>query len=425
LAQRSDLLSLVGNLPPLHRRAQFRQAGTCKICDSPAIHFDRVDFNKYCNTENYYEFGLSGILIDYLRCLHCGYIFTRDLDDWPAASFAELIYNQDYIKVDGEYVKTRPAQYAQDFARRLLGCEHARILDYGSGAGVFVAGMRQHGFSDITAYDPFSNPQPPSGKFDIITCFEVIEHSTDPAGTLNAMKKLLREDGCIIFSQTLQPPDILAIRGSWWYLAPRNGHVSTYNPEALAELGRRQGLVFHNGANVYAFAQEFPSSYALKARACAGPAFATLRLAAPREAASSAISFPSASDILWHPTENDSVWSYRWTGAASLAWQGRWGTADCLQIRIPVLQEAEPGFGLRCEVEFAGQRQPARQDRGELVAEFDVRGRTAGQIILHTPEPILPEWDRPSLAQGPRGLAILVSQLPEAAALAPEQFADA
>jgi len=408
----SDLRARIGGLPPLNPKAQFRPAGACKICQSPAIHFDRVDFNKYCNTENYYEFGLSGVLIDYLRCLACGYIFTRDFDDWPNDAFASLIYNQDYIKVDGEYVKIRPEQYAVDFARRFKGCENARILDYGSGAGVFVDGMRRLGFRDIQPYDPFSSPVPPEGTFDIITCFEVIEHSTDPVGTLADMKNLLREDGCIVFSQTLQPPDILAVRGSWWYLAPRNGHVSTYNAEALAALGRQQDLVFHNGENIFAFTHPWPSSHATVAQRCAGPSFAALRLTAPREVLTSVIAFPEPENVLWHPAEEDGVWHYRWTGSSTLAWQASWSAVECLQVRLPLNQEVEPGFGLRCELELAGQRRALRLDRGELVADFDVRGVTSGQIVLHTPEPALPRVERPSLARGPRGLAIQLTQLP-------------
>ena len=39
------------------------------------------------------------------------------------------------------------------------------------------------GFRDVTAYDPFSSPQRPEARFDIMTCFEVMEHSPDPRAT--------------------------------------------------------------------------------------------------------------------------------------------------------------------------------------------------------------------------------------------------
>jgi SAM-dependent methyltransferase len=408
----ASLPTLIAKLPTLDKHAPFRTTRPCKICRGEAIPFDRVDFNKYCAPENYYEFGISGISIDYHRCLFCGFIFTEDFDAWSQGDFAELIYNTDYVKVDGEYVSDRPELVARDFTRRLQGCENARILDYGSGAGVFVERMRRFGFRNIEAYDPFSSPERPSGTFDIITCFEVIEHSPDPVGTLGDMRRCLRDDGCIIFSQTVQPPDILSVRGSWWYLAPRNGHVSTYSEEALVELGRRHALVLHRGANVYAFAPRHPSSFAARALGNVGPPFTTLRLLAPQAMADTAIMFPSREQTYWHPAEDDGIWRYRWTGARSLLWNGRWGPVASLQVRIPVVQEVTPDFAARCELEVGGDRKPAVRDRGELVADFDVQGRTSGPIALHTPDPILPSQNKPDRPDGPHGLAVLLTPTP-------------
>jgi SAM-dependent methyltransferase len=408
----ASLPALISKLPALDKYAPFRSTRTCKICRGMAIQFDRVDFNKYCDTENYYEFGVSGISIWYFRCLFCGFVFTEDFDDWSHDEFANLIYNADYIKVDPEYVSDRPEWVARDFAARLQGCEHARILDYGSGAGVFVERMRAFGFRHIEACDPFSSPQRPSGTFDIVTCFEVIEHSPDPVATLGDMRSYLRDDGCIIFSQTVQPADILSVRGSWWYLAPRNGHVSTYSEEALDELGRHHAFVLHRSSNVYAFAPRWPSSFAALALSRVGPSFTTLRLMAPRLLADRPVAFPSRDEIYWHPVETDGIWRYRWTGARTVVWDGNWGNVDTLQIRIPMVQEVEPGFADRCELEVGGERKPARRDRGELTADFDVRRSRSGPIALHMPDPPASRQSRSDRPQGPLGLAILLTQAP-------------
>jgi SAM-dependent methyltransferase len=340
------LSARIAELPPLDRSTAFGFRDACKICGGNAAWLDRVDFNKYCSVENFSDYGIAGIDINYFRCLDCGYIFTRDFDDWSVEEFAKYVYNDDYIEVDWEYVRIWPEQYAHDFAARFAGCEEVRMLDYGSGAGVFVERMREAGFRDIAAYDPFSSPQRPDGVFDIITCFEVIEHSADPVATLGDMKSLLRQDGCIIFSQTVQPPDILSIRGNWWYLAPRNGHVSTFSEEALAALARRQQMLIHRGTSIYGFAPAWPSSFAARALVCTGPSFATLRLAAPEQAPTAGIAFPSIDHVIWHPVEDDGVWRFRWTGAPLLQWEAQWGTIGCLELRVPVLQEIEPGFAL-------------------------------------------------------------------------------
>jgi SAM-dependent methyltransferase len=352
---------------------------------------------------------MAGIPIDYFCCLFCGFVFTTDFDTWTREEFASLVYNADYIKVDGEYTRVRPERTARDAAQWLTGCEQARILDYGSGSGVFVDRMRALGFPYVEGYDPYSSPTRPTGQFDIVTCFEVFEHSPDPVATLGEMKSFLYDDGCILFSQTVHPPDIHAVRGSWWYLAPRNGHISTYSEEALGELARRHGMTLHRGSNLYAFAPPWPSSFAYMAARLVGPAFTTLRLLAPAVPSSQAITFPSPDDILWHPVEDDGIWRFRWTGARTTWWEARWGAVDAVQVRVPVLRGVEPGFAEHCALELLGTRKPARLDRGELVADFSVAGVPNGAIALHMPSPADPGGDRVS---GSHGLAILVTQSP-------------
>ena len=402
------LAAQIASLPALDKYTPFRAARTCKICGQAAIPFDHVDFNKFCAVENYYEFGISGVSIGYLRCLFCGFIFTEDFDAWSRDDFARLVYNADYIKVDGDYVNDRPTRVAEYFAAKLRGCEDARLLDYGSGAGVFVERMRGFGFRNIEAYDPFSSPRRPVGTFDIVTCFEVIEHATDPIGVVGDMLRYLRKDGCVLFSQTVQPPDILLVRGNWWYLAPRNGHVSTFSEEALTALAACHGCVLHRGSTVYGLAPQWPSSFAGLALSKIGPSFAILRLFAPTACGDASIAFPSPTDVLWHPAENDGTWSYRWTGTGSVPWDARWGEIESVQIRIPIVREVNPGSAAGCELEVGAERKPVRLDRGEMVAEFDVAGRTGGQVVLH-----LAPMDKGKPGRPPFGVAVLLTQAPQ------------
>jgi 2-polyprenyl-3-methyl-5-hydroxy-6-metoxy-1,4-benzoquinol methylase len=65
--------------------------------------------------------------------------------------------------------------------------------------------MAQLGFPHVASYDPFSMPVRPIGKFDVITCSEVIEHSPFPLRTLADMRSMLADEGCIVLSETLQP----------------------------------------------------------------------------------------------------------------------------------------------------------------------------------------------------------------------------
>src|SRR5205085_11099033 len=113
---------------------------------------------------------------------------------------------------------------------------------------------RAGGFASVEGYDPFTSPQRPAGRFDIITCFETIEHSSSPRETIADLQSFMRPDGCIIVGTSLQPPNIDELRANWWYIAPRNGHVSIYSPAALERLASDAGLQFFAADGLMAFA---------------------------------------------------------------------------------------------------------------------------------------------------------------------------
>jgi len=94
-----------------------------------------------------------------------------------------------------------------------------------------------------TTYDPFSTfSAPPQGPFDLVTCFEVLEHSPFPDRTVSDMNRLLAGEGIILFSTLTQPANLDELGLSWWYAGPRNGHVSLYSQRALAMLFEKNGL---------------------------------------------------------------------------------------------------------------------------------------------------------------------------------------
>jgi hypothetical protein len=221
------------------------------------------------------------------------------------------------------------------------------------------------------------------------------------------MRQYLKDDGCIIISQTVQPNNIMSVRGNWWYLAPRNGHVSTYTEESLEILGASASLNFYRGSHLYGFATEAPSSYALAALQCVRPSFTTVRLLAPPQLQSRDIASLTEA-VLWFKRETDGVWLFRWTGSPEIEWQAEWGAASRLQVRVPFCREACPGFAARCELSLGAVRKPVILSGNEMVAEFDVDGRTSGRITLYTPEVVLPEESEEVSRIGGVGLAILL-----------------
>jgi 2-polyprenyl-6-hydroxyphenyl methylase/3-demethylubiquinone-9 3-methyltransferase len=120
--------------------------------------------------------------------------------------------------------------------------EEIALLDYGGGSGLLAQLLREAGFSAET-YDPFSEfNQLPERKFDLMTCFEVMEHVPEPRETLRTMAGLMEEGGAILFSTLVQPKEFEQTGLGWWYASPRNGHVSLYTRGTLARLFQPFGL---------------------------------------------------------------------------------------------------------------------------------------------------------------------------------------
>src|SRR5580692_5710694 len=219
------------------------QLRECKICSRPSPLFGVVDFHKSCIEAQGRCLNISGKPVYYRRCTGCGFLFTEQFDDWSVEAFLKYIYNQDYKIVDPDYMEVRPANNAKVIERAFAGSRGTiSILDYGGGNGLLAARLKENGFRAAT-YDPFSVfSARPEGAFNLITCFEVMEHSPFPDRTVAEMAGLLAEEGAIFFSTLTQPANFGEMGLQWWYVAPRNGHVSLYSPRSLQILFEKQRL---------------------------------------------------------------------------------------------------------------------------------------------------------------------------------------
>jgi SAM-dependent methyltransferase len=215
----------------------------CKICQGPSPLFGAVDFHKSCIEAQGQLLPLSGQPIYYRRCQQCAFTFTDAFDDWTPLDFQRNIYNHDYITVDPEFVEIRPTVNARVVAATFQASRTSmKILDYGGGTGLFAQRLRDQEFS-ATTYDPFSSfNEMPQETFDLITCFEVLEHLPSPKETVATMVALLKERGAIFFSTMVQPASFEKTGLSWWYAGPRNGHISLYSSQSLAHLFALHGM---------------------------------------------------------------------------------------------------------------------------------------------------------------------------------------
>jgi SAM-dependent methyltransferase len=216
----------------------------CKICDVATGLYGVVDFHKSCEELRGFHLPVSGVPIYYRRCSACGFLFTDAFDDWSLSQFRTHIYNEGYQAVDPDYQIARPSSNAAFVVK--LWTEHKagmRVLDFGGGNDVFCATLRANGFPVAVTYDPMV-PQyasRPEGKFDLVTCFETLEHVPDPVASIARIVECMADPGAVFYSTLTQPADFDKHGLSWWYVGPRNGHISIFTKQALAIAWSRHG----------------------------------------------------------------------------------------------------------------------------------------------------------------------------------------
>jgi 2-polyprenyl-6-hydroxyphenyl methylase/3-demethylubiquinone-9 3-methyltransferase len=383
----------LAELPRLDRKHAQASSIPCKVCGSPAPFFDVVDFNKCVAA---YAFGPSGETVSYHRCDACGFLFTAYFDDWLPSDFARFIYNSDYAALDPDYASRRPIGTAELMAKILRDFKGARILDYGAGGGIFAERMAQLGFSDVASYDPFSMPTRPVGRFDIITCIEVIEHIPSPCRAIADMLSFLSAEGCILLGESLQPADIGSIRGNWWYVAPRNGHISTFADRTLAALARQSGLIFHRGAGFPHALRPLEAGPFAKLAGDLGPGLECYRLGAPG-------TWPATG---FHGVEGIPGDQFQWTREKTLTWRITVppGPLRLVQIMVPFMHQSRSGFDAQCRIEIAGEPAQTSIRESSLFAEAASVAPGDIDVIVHTPELTTSQDDTRQL-----GLAVKVT----------------
>ncbi|MCU0435163.1 MAG: class I SAM-dependent methyltransferase [Bacteroidia bacterium] len=108
------------------------------------------------------------------------------------------------------------------FVNRTLNDKNLRVLDYGCGSGYGTRILKEK-FTQVVSHDVYPDGYAPEGieveqditklaegSFDVITCFEVIEHMDEAAQheLMNTMRRLLKPDGTLFIStvRKMDPP---------------------------------------------------------------------------------------------------------------------------------------------------------------------------------------------------------------------------
>ncbi len=207
----------------------------CKVCGGKTEVHGHVDAGRSCEVRNGTYLPLTGMPVPYFRCQKCGFLFTDHCDDWSTEDFRRWIYNADYHKADPGWVDGMRAELSAELTRDVMVQLGATsTLDYGCHEGVLTRALRAKGW-DADGYEPLGCKPLPCRRFDLVTAFEVIEHTPDPRKTMGEMISVTRPGGHVLLT-TCTIDDLKPQETDFWYIAPRNGHISIFTSTSLANL---------------------------------------------------------------------------------------------------------------------------------------------------------------------------------------------
>ena len=218
----------------------------CKVCGGVTIASEKVDFNKSCDEAKGNFLPHAGLPIAYLQCNVCKLLFTTAFDAWSPDDFKKNIYNEAYVTVDPDYVHTRPAYFAKLLLEVCRPHTQLKVLDYGGGNGTLATLLNKAGV-DAASWDPMvaTSFKPAEASYDLVTAFEVMEHTPAPKATATQAVSYLKADGVLLFS-THVFDDVPQPKTAFWYVAPRNGHITLHTRRSLALLFKPLGYKLHH-----------------------------------------------------------------------------------------------------------------------------------------------------------------------------------
>lgn len=220
----------------------------CPVCSSP-------QYTPSYSIRNY----------RYYSCNVCGMLFLshqKDFSDTPDKQydgdyFKDTIKDNmsgymDYagqsrpLRKNFKMLLSRISKYTSlDSGKSLLdiGCAYGFLLDEAKRYGMTVHGVdlsesaidwmeKNLGINGTVGL----SSDAPNGLFDVITVFEVIEHTNDPHSFLDDLYKRLKTGGLLVISTGANDTLVARLLGKrWWYLNPPD-HCLIFSMTALRKL---------------------------------------------------------------------------------------------------------------------------------------------------------------------------------------------
>lgn len=174
----------------------------------------------------------------YYRCSDCALVFLSP-QQLPSKQTEKALYDQHRNDPADDGYRTFLSQVSVPLTAQLP--PGASGLDYGCGPGpALVAMMRERGFS-CEGYDPIyaCDTQLLEGRYDFVTCTEVVEHFHHPGRDFDTLVTLLNPGGWLAIMTRWLTDDVDFQR---WHYRRDPTHVCFYNRDTFEWIARHHGL---------------------------------------------------------------------------------------------------------------------------------------------------------------------------------------
>lgn len=225
---------------------------SCPLCGSSNIH--QVLTAK--------DHTVSGEEFEIWHCGHCTGRFTQNVPS--SGRIGRYYQSQEYIShsetrkglINRLYHSVRKItlRSKQNWVRAATGLKQGALLDIGSGTGAFLHYVQQNGWKGTglepdeqarknakTLYNIDSQPVEqlfslPSGSFDAITMWHVLEHVHEAHAYLQHLGTLLKPGGVLLIAVPNFTSRDAGHYGAYWaaYDVPR--HLYHFSPNAMQQL---------------------------------------------------------------------------------------------------------------------------------------------------------------------------------------------
>ena len=230
----------------------------CPVCDG--MEFKKV-ITAIDNTVSKKEF-------DIVECAGCSLRFTQDVPD--ANAIAAYYKSEDYISHTNsskgvinqlyQIVRGITLKQKQQNIQKVTGLKTGRLLDVGSGTGMFVKQMRDAGW-DVTGAEPDADARQialnqnqtvlsemdvldslEKESFDAISLWHVLEHVHELDAFMIKLKSLLKPTGTMFIAlPNYTSLDAEHYKDHWAaYDVPR--HLYHFSPRSIDVLMNKNGL---------------------------------------------------------------------------------------------------------------------------------------------------------------------------------------